>query len=1239
MNLSLKNNLKLISSLVKAGLVLLSLFSCATYNVQKGKNVREIPSTQVDEKDDFKIFLVGDAGNADEIQAQHTLNFVKNKLDSANENSMLIFLGDNIYPLGMPKEDDKEYPLAKEKLENQLKITENFKGKTLVIPGNHDWYHGVDGLKAQEKFVKNYFNNNKAFLPKGSCPIDDINLTKDIKLIAVDSEWALINWDKYDGINKNCEIKTRDAFFEEFKDLIIKNQDKRIIVAVHHPVISSGVHAGFNSFRSYLSAFGGKVPIPIIATMFNILRSSSGASMEDINNNHYADFANRIKSILQDRNNVILVSGHDHNLQYHEDRNIKQIISGAGSKTDPSTIVEKTDFSYGNSGFAILNLRKDQSSDVEYFSTKDNKLERLAHISVIPKPDDFVNIYPKTFPDSIASTIYPKTQTDVGRVYKWLWGEHYRKYYAMPINAKTADLAELNGGFIPFREGGGNQSNSLRLKANDGQEFVMRGVKKSAVRFLNNQAFKKSTFGNELNNTFAESFLLDFYTANHPFTSFSVSNLADKIGLFHSNPQLYYIPKQYTLGKYNKNFGDEMYMIEERFSADPTTLAALGNAQDIVSTDDVLKNLRKNSSYIIDEELYLRARLFDILIGDWDRHDDQWKWAEYKENDKTIYKPIPKDRDQAFSKYDGVAFKIMINIPMIRHMKSFDEDIKNVKWLNMEPYPQDLIFLKKTHQEDWLASAKYIQDHLTDADIDAAFDNLPKEVQDDTIEDIKAKLKIRKSKLQTYANTYFEVLQDKVPLAGTINEDKFVVTKGNGTVEVKQYQINKDGSEDLVFQKIYNDKHTKEIWLFGLEDDDIYEVSGKGKSKINIRLIGCYNHDTYNVAKESGSRVKIYDFKNQKNTYNAKTASKHITNDYDVNIYNWKLPKYNVVAGYPNLSYNPDDGVILGVVANYTTNNFIRAPFTQKHTLKANFFTETGGFNFAYKGIFKKAISGWDVEADAYYTTPFFSKTFFGLSNESPYDEEKTERKYNRIRISQFNVAPSISKTSWLNLKHQFQLTFERSKVQRIEDRFVMISPEVNPESFKGQNFWGGNYTFSFKNLNNSAFPTLGLELSLNLGWKANLSDFNQNFTTLHGYLNIFHRIDKKGKFVFANSSSTMILNNNNFEFYQAANIGGKNGMRAYRNERFSGKSYFINNAEVRWDFGRVKTNVVPANMGILVGYDLGRVWNDNEYSRKWHQGVGAGFWMSIVEAFSARIDFFTGEDGGRFSAAIGLNF
>ncbi len=466
-------------------------------------------------------------------------------------------------------------------------------------------------------------------------------------------------------------------------------------------------------------------------------------------------------------------------------------------------------------------------------------------------------------------------------------------------------------------------------------------------------AFQKSTLGEELTDTFPEKFLLDFYTTNHPFTPFTIGNMSEKLNIFHSNPKLYFIPKQQALGRYNENYGDEMYMIEERFSSDPKTLASLDNAKDIVSTDDVLKNLSKSDKYSVDKESYIRARIFDMLIGDWDRHSDQWKWAEYETGDKIIYKPIPKDRDQAFSKYDGAAFKIIMNVPAIRHMKTFTEDISSVKWLAMEPYPMDLVFLKGATQEDWETQAKYIQEHLTDADIDDAFHNLPKEVQDETIDDIQRKLKIRKTRLQGYASQYYDVLQKKVPLAGTVNPDRFVITKNGHSVQVQQYKLgkNKDQNE-LVFEKIYHDSKTKELWIYGLEDDDLYEVVGTGNPKMTIRLIGGYNHDTYNVA--DGRKVKIYDFKSQKNTYHAANATRNITDDYDINSYNYKHPKYNAFAGYPNVDYNPDDGVIIGVLANYTVNNFIRDPFTQRHSLKTNFYTATAGFSVEYKGIFKK---------------------------------------------------------------------------------------------------------------------------------------------------------------------------------------------------------------------------------------------------------------------------------------------
>ena len=89
----------------------------------------------------------------------------------------------------------------------------------------------------------------------------------------------------------------------------------------------------------------------------------------------------------------------------------------------------------------------------------------------------------------------------------------------------------------------------------------------------------------------------------------------------------------------------------------------------------------------------------------------------------------------------------------------------------------DLIFLKGSTEQDWSNQAKFIQKNLTDTDIDNAFKNLPKEAQDETIADIQRKLKLRKEKIDANAVEYYHILQEKVPLVGTLDKDKFVIVK------------------------------------------------------------------------------------------------------------------------------------------------------------------------------------------------------------------------------------------------------------------------------------------------------------------------------------------------------------------------------------------------------------------------------------------------------------------------------
>ncbi|MCD9574349.1 metallophosphoesterase [Flavobacterium soyae] len=1221
-----------IKNFLLAIITLTLIYSCATHKAQYGKNVSANETENA--ADTIKIahtfYLVGDAGNADEEQAQQTLELLHQKLKKASKKSTLLFLGDNIYPKGFPSNNTEDKALAETKLTNQLKLAEGFKGKTIFIPGNHDWYSGIKGLELQADFITKNLNDKKAFLPRKSCPIEDTKIDSNTTLVAIDSEWFLEDWDNHPTINDNCDIKTREDFFKELESILNKNQEKTVLLAIHHPLLSSGSHGGQFSWKKQLFPLENKIPLPVIGSFINLLRKTSGVSPQDLQNKQYTIYAKRIKTLLQKQRNVIVVSGHDHNLQYISKENIQQIISGAGSKSEAARAINPFDFSYGGNGYAALTLYKSGDAKVSFYGNENNKEKLLFEREIIKaKEINWASDIKNNFPPRITTSIYSTKMTDKSMFHRFLFGQHYRKYYSMPIDVPVATLDTLKGGLKPIREGGGHQSVSLRMSDPKEREYVIRGMKKSASVFLQSVAFKDQYVVNDFEDTYTESFLFDFYTTSHPYAPFVTGSMSDKIGILHTNPVLYYIPKQNGLGEFNAGYGDQLYMVEERPADNHLDGKNFGNPSDIIGTDDMMLNLHKDEKYSVDEKEYIKARLFDMLIGDWDRHSDQWRWAEFKKDGKVIYRPIPRDRDQAFAKYDGALLSILMNIPALRHMRTFKDKISNVKWLNREPYPMDLAFLRTAEEKDWIEQAKFIQDNLSDSDIENAFKAMPKEVQDETVDDIIQKLKARKRDLQKYAIKYSDVLSKTVMIAGTDKKDRFVLNHNKKkSIEIQVFRLKKEGDE-LQYTKTLTDAKTKNLWIYGLDDNDVFEVKGDQKSRIKVRLIGGQNNDTYNI--ENGRKVIVYDFKSKQNTYNlspglGNKTQTQLTDDYDVNLYNFQKPKYNVISGLPNIGYNPDDGVKLGVNLNYTVNNFKQNPYTQKHVLNAFYYFATGGLEFNYAAHFPGLLGKWVIDVESLYTTPNFAMNYFGYGNESQYDDN-LGMDYNRVRIRKFNASGAIRHVGRYGSEFSVQPIFQRMTVEETENRFINIPNIVNPDVFNSQNYGSFKVKYLFKNSDFAAKPTLGMYFMIAGTWTTNLDDTKKNFPTLESILGFTHKIDHNGKLVLATYLKGKAILNNNYEFYQGAALGGDTDLRGFRNERFLGNSYFSQSSDLRLSLGKIRKTLAPFTYGILGGFDYGRVWLDGEDSRKWHQDYGGGLWLNAINVLTARISYFKSPD------------
>ncbi|WP_420320533.1 metallophosphoesterase [Flagellimonas sp.] len=1231
-----------------AALLLVLVTGCATYEAKYATPLVQ-ENISANKEVEHTFYLIGDAGKSPMGDLNATLKQFKGQLQKANKNSTVLFLGDNIYPAGFPskKTDPSGHALAKNHLDAQLGTVKEFKGQTIFIPGNHDWYSdGLKGLERQEKYVQEALDSKDVFLPDNGCPIEKIEVSDDILVIAIDTEWYLTNWDKHPTINDDCEIKDRGRLFEELESLVKKNVDKTTIIAMHHPMFTYGSHGGYFSFKEHMNPSGKGFPLPGISSLANLLRKTSGASITDLQNKMYNHLRNRIITLSQYSDKVIFVSGHEHSLQYIEENGIPQIVSGSGAKTGSTRLLNGSKFSTGKTGYAVLKIFTDGSSHVDFYGAGEGSEELLYQTQVLPPNTSTQSTsYSTNFPAFKTASIYTNEEIDKSGFHKLLWGERYRKYYATKIKAPTVLLDTLYGGLSVVRKGGGNQSNSLRLKDKEGKQYVMRDLRKSAERYLQAIAFQEQFVIGQFDDTYTEKLLLDLYTGAHPYAPFTVGALSDAVELYHTNPKLFYVPKQAVLGGFNSDFGNGLYMIEEHVSDGHSDLESFGKTDKIESTYDFIQKLRKDEDYVLDAKTYARARLFDMLIGDWDRHVDQWRWAEFDGKDgKKVYKPIPRDRDQAYSRWgDGFIMGFGSRaVPALRIFEGFNEEIRSVKGFTSSPrtFALDMALLSETDMETWVEQAKFLQQHITEAVIDNALLNFPEEVRDETVAKIKKTLLARKRNLVGTAQEYFRVINKYSVVTGTDKDDYFnIVSAPNGNLEVRGYRIKNGEKKDLFFNKTYKPEYTKEVWVYGLDDDDVFDVNTK-TSKIKVRIVGGQNNDVYKIDEKS-RKVHTYDFKTKKNTYDeAFGGTVHQINDYDTNTYEFLKIKASNNQFLPSIGANPDDGFRIGFTNTYTFNGFRQNPFTQQHVVNAAYYFATNGFDLGYKGEFANVFEGVNLELDARFTSPNFAINFFGFGNETENndDDEPLGLDFNRVRLQTIKIAPSLVWRGYLGSKVRLGVSYEDIEVEETEDRFINQFYVQNGEESE-QSFFGVDAKYSYSNTDNEAFPTMGMSFSLHAGYKTNLNDSDRAFGYIIPSLSIDHKLCSNGKLVLATKIKGHINIGDDFEFYQGANIGANNGLRGFRFERFTGKSAFYQNTDLRLSFRNRQTGLLPVTPGIYGGFDYGRVWFPGDDSDKWHNSVGGGFFINGADILSANFGLFNSSDGMRFAFGVGFGF
>lgn len=1223
----------------------LLIHSCATFKSQvryEDDKKNEFPNREVDRT----FYLIGDAGLSPANGLSQGLNAFKTYLNEHSNNTKddyAVFLGDNNYPAGMPPEGSKDRAQGEHNMNAQFESIKEFKGKTIFIPGNHEWYNdGLKGLKDEEDYVTKALGED-VFLPSNGCPMESIDVSDSIQLIVLDTQWYLENWNKEPNMNDKCEIKTRERFLLELEGELKKAGGKTIVIAMHHPMYTNGIHGGKFALNKHLYPTQSGIPIPILSSLVTQIRTQGGVSIQDRYNELYNDLMKRVETLATESGNIVFVSGHEHTLQYIETEYIKQIVSGSGSKESYVALSDNGHFSSGEQGFAVYTVFKDGGSWVQFYGAKDGVPNLLFQKEVYPATTHFdVSTLPDTFPNEVEVSVYTDEETDKKGFYEVLLGDRYRNIYSKKIKVPTATLDTLYGGLEIVRKGGGHQTRTLRLKNKEGKEFNLRALRKSATQYLQAVVFKDTYVQDQFEQTEVENLILDFYTAAHPYAFLAIPELSDAAELFHTNPKLFYIPKHKYMGDFNTEYGGELYMLEERPEDNYTDDKTFGYADDIESTHDIIEKIRKDEKYKIDENAYVRARLFDMLVGDWDRHEDQWRWAQFdQENGDKLYRAIPRDRDQVFSNFDGALLDVLKVITgATKQLQVYDAELKDIKWMNSAGVKLDRVLIQKAEKELWLEQAKFIQDHVTDEVIEKAFSEIPIEVQDSTLEDIKTKLKGRRGNLMDIANRYYDYLNSLVVITGTDKDDYFEITRtGKNETHVKVSRI-KDGKKaDVLVDRTFNKNITKELWIYGLDDKDVFEVSGKANNLIYTRIIGGQNNDTYII--KNGRRVKIYDHKIKKNTIQEnKGASIKLTDIYNLNLFDFQktIVRTNIIT--PSIGYNPDDGVKVGIADTYTVKGFQRNPFSQRHSFNGGYFFATNGYDVKYNGEFANIFSDWNLSVGGRITSKNFTRNFFGYGNESVNNDDELDLDYNRVKTSIYEAEAGFLKRSAFGSGYEFKAKVEGVKLESTDGRFITdFIPETNEEFYERKVFTSLDGEYNYASFDNKLNPSKGMTFLLNVGGKTNVDDFDAVYGYINSDLGFYNSLSKNKRLVLKTDLRTQFRFGNDYEFYQASNIGGDNGLRGYRTQRFTGKNSMVGSADIRYSLPSFKTKFVPLQFGLFIGGDVGRVWNKGDFSEKWHNDYGGGFWLTAAESISGTFNLFTGEDGLRFSFGFGLNF
>lgn len=831
--------------------------------------------------------------------------------------------------------------------------------------------------------------------------------------------------------------------------------------------------------------------------------------------------------------------------------------------------------------------------------------------------------------------VYPRGDIYRAGKSKRVWfGNNYREEWVTPVEIPLFNFKNENGELKIIKEGGNFQTLTLRLEDEAGKEWVLRSIDKDA----------SSRIPENIRTDMAEDIVQDQMSASNPYGALAVPGIAEAAGIYHTNPRIVYLDRKYLSDEFPEKW-EGMYLFEERPDGNRDDVASFGYSEKIVSTPKMMEKVTEHIDSRVDQKLFLKSRLVDMLISDWDRYEDQWRWASFEEFENTVYRPVPRDRDMALFVNEGILPWLSTRSFLLRKIQGLDYDIKDMAGLNTQAQHLDRRFLNELTLSDWISAAEDLKKTITDEVIDNAVNDMPEQIAAISGHVIKSKLKARRDKLDEYAKEYYSILALKVDIIGSDQDELFRIERlSDSETRVTIYAMDDKGDPDnKYYDRVFNYPETREIMLYGLGGSNHFKVSGKVNKGIKVHIVGGKDSDKIeDESKVSGFARKtiVYDDRVTTEVVASNETRQVISTLPEKYSYNYYAFNYNKFTPLVYAGYSYDDGVFLGAGFTYKTYDFMRQPFAANHTLLFKYSMSTNAKEIIYNGIYTDFFHFADVHLTFHFRDPKFTQNYFGLGNETImlyYNKD-----YYRVRIGEFFINPELSFPLNSGTSFFAGMFYQNSRIEATPDRFILdlASNGLNPEIFERKESVGVSAGLKHDSRDNIIYPFSGIYWEARNQFHYGLTGSDKVFDQVTGEIRWFIRPWKSAGHVAAFRAGGAV-NAGDYDFFQANSLGSFANLRGFPYNRYSGYASFYQNTDLRIKLSRVRSYITKGYFGLILFNDLGRVWQTKEDSHKWHHGYGGGLWVSPYEMaiVTAMYEFSQEEKDGLFSVRVGFLF